>query len=468
MKKLLFIFFTGFILVSCKKDTAKEFDSSLLLSDIKLQLKDSISTNDYHQLDFNNSFVTNNQHPGQSILKIPFKNKSIAEDFILLNVEKNNHFSFGKIINLTKTENQTASVNFEFYGHVEIFSLNRKIMISSDIAKGYVEAFRNAEKNKNLKKQIVVIPLMPDVVIICTYPAYEGGITTSEWYNLQSFITGGGSGGSTGTNGSGGFESGGNDGSGTGASGGYYSQANPYNNNAGNGGDNAGGGGATPIIDEPILIDYELAENLPKIDITKYLQCFSSVPDDGATCTIKILTDIPVDSDPTAFFDWKNGSPGHTFIQLTKVNGSMSVQQNIGFYPVSGWKNIISNAPVEGKFADNDGHEFNASLVMNLTPEKLKKTITHIQYLANFVKYDIDDYNCTDFALDVFNYQRGGMQLEIPLYNIPGGEAAKGTASPHGLYKKLITIKELGNEDSENVMIPGVKGFAGSSNGPCN
>ena len=465
MKHLLFISALGMILFSCKKEISQNPNSISLLTNIRYQLKDSISTNDFQQLDFNNTLITNYSDNNLSFLRIPFTNKSIATDFLLLKIEKNEFFSRGKIINIYKDQTDRSPRTFlQFNGNINIFSLDRNHITHSIITNGYIEAFNTAVKNNILKEAVVEIPLMPDVVIICTYPT-SGGISTSDWYNLQNMLSGGGSSaGSGGSGNSGGF--GGEYGNSGG--GGYYFPSKPNNNAAENGGNYGGGGGVIPKNSTSVLIDYESVEILPAIDLKKYLDCFNNIPDAGATCTIKILTDIPVDKDPNAFFDWANGSPGHTFLQITKVNGNQSVQQNIGFYPIKGWKTVLTTAPTEGKFADNYGHEFNASLTMDLTPEKLQHTLTHIQNLANFIKYDIDEYNCTDFALDVFNYQRGGNQLTIPMYDIPGGTAIKGTATPQGLYQKLTAMKQLGDVDSKNITIPGVKGFAGHSNGPCN
>ena len=58
-----------------------------------------------------------------------------------------------------------------------------------------------------------------------------------------------------------------------------------------------------------------------------------------------------------------------------------SIQQNIGFYPNQGWKSIATPAPIPGKFVDNAGHEFNASLKMSLTPEELQSIINEMLYL---------------------------------------------------------------------------------------
>ena len=286
---------------------------------------------------------------------------------------------------------------------------------------------------------------MPEVVLISSYPPAGSGISISAWYNLVSMLDG------SGTNSNGGD--------------GYYSSGGLLNTST----TVTGGGGASmQDVSQPIYIDYEPAKTLPAIDIKKFLKCFSSLPDAGAICSIKILTDIPVDKDPGAFFDWENGSPGHTFLQIKKISGNQVVQQNIGFYPVAGWKNALTTAPSDGKLVDNFNHEFNASLNMNLTPEKFQQMLTHIEYLSNFIRYDIDEYNCTDFALDVFNSARGSNQLTIPKYDIPGGAAPFGTNTPQGLYQKLVAMKALGNGESKDIIIFGLKGFVGSSTGPCN
>jgi hypothetical protein len=121
---------------------------------------------------------------------------------------------------------------------------------------------------------------------------------------------------------------------------------------------------------------------------------------------------------------------------------------------------------VNGKFCDNGGHELNASLKMIVSAENFKSILTEILYLCRFVKYDIDEYNCTDFALDVFNKVRPN-KLVIPLYDIPGGMAAAGTRTPQGLYNQLKHMKQSNHPEASNIIIPGYKGWVADSKGPC-
>jgi len=65
--------------------------------------------------------------------------------------------------------------------------------------------------------------------------------------------------------------------------------------------------------------------------------------------------------------------------------------------------------------------------------------------LSRFVQYDIDDYNCTDWALDVFNSTvKPSENLDIPRYDIPGGHAYRGSGTPQGVYLKLQEMKNAG------------------------
>ncbi len=48
------------------------------------------------------------------------------------------------------------------------------------------------------------------------------------------------------------------------------------------------------------------------------MNCFNSIPDQGAVCSIELFTDIPVDANPRTLFDWLTNSPGHAFIRLSK------------------------------------------------------------------------------------------------------------------------------------------------------
>ena len=435
MKKQSFLLtFFLVLLFSCNKEPIQNKMDVSPVEKIKAYLKDGLSKEDFQQLDMNKISICSYSNRTK-IAQVPLINTNFTENFVALKISGGGEIEVAKIIgvNLNSIEgsnNRLGSISNN--GHISIQTLKREPVFNSTIINGYISTLHKKETISNLKDGDPYVDL-PVVVVVGYYPP-SGGMFYSTLYNLSEMLGGSNSGG------------------------------NYYQDLSGGG----GGGDATYASTEPIKIDYESVEDNPAIDIAKYLKCFETLADVGSICSIKILTDIPVNGDPSKFFDWTNSSPGHTFLQFTKTNAGNSIQQYFGFYPEAGWKTIASTAPVKGKFADNQGHEFNASLTMNITPDKFRSALNKIAYLSRFIQYDIDEYNCTDFALEVFNSVRAGNYLEIPMYDIPGGTAINGTATPQGLYQKLVSMSSSAGSESKNITIPGVMGFAGNSNGPCN
>lgn len=447
MKHLLFIAIILLSLFSCKKEVTIDKTDSVLIDRIKAQLKDSLNSIDYDALNFNEGIFINLEAKNKSFFRLPFRNKSIESDFVLLELKNDTAFSLGKIIHLQQNAvTATTDTSFLFNGAISISTLNRRMVLNSTISNGIIDAFYAMEQPITGRPEVTSMPLLPEVILVASYPPSGGaGFAISTWFNLLDIMYGA-PGAYNGT-----------------YPGGYY-----VTSGAGGGGGNSGGSGSSYNTQTPNYVDFEPVIITDAIDITKYINCFNAINDRGATCKIEIFTDIPVDGNPNAFFDSRNGSPGHTFLKITKSNGNQSVQQYFGFYPKSGWKIPLTTAAQDGKFIDNSGHEFNASLSMNLTVAQLQTTLIRIQYLAGFIRYDLENYNCTTFALEVFNHTRGGNQLTIPMYDLPGGTSPVGSATPEGLYQKLKAMKEAHGPEAVNITIPGVKGFAGPSKGPCN
>jgi hypothetical protein len=458
MRQFLFIICLSLFSLSCNKVLNKN-NKPAFLDNVKASLKDSLSKNDYDALDFSKSLLSNVDTAKLHLLRIPFKGKSIKEDFLVLRLDERAKIISGRIIKISESADNNLNAGQTFNGNITISWLNRNLVVQSEIENGYITYFHKSSNQRGL-----VVPyeghVLPEVVVV-SYIVHESTISYSAWMNLLSLFSYSYS-----------NQGGGNN------SGFYSSMDFSYSGGGYGGGSGSGSGGgdrkdASELLpdegfeQEIILVDFEPVEKRDAIDVTKYLKCFSNIPDSGSTCSIEILTDIPVDNDPDKFFNWNTGSPGHTFLQIKKSNGSQSVSQNIGFYPEQGWKTLLTTAPVKGKFVDNGWHEFNASLKRDISADQLKSVVTEIESLAKSVQYDIDDYNCTDFALQVFNSVPYSTPLEIPKYNIPGGMAPNGTNTPQGLYQKLKNMRQAGQEYN-NITIPGVKGFVSDSNGPCN
>lgn len=410
----------------------------------------ALPNDEFQQIDFHRAVLTYDDTSSTAILRLGMLGKDFGNEFLLLKTDVEGNIKKGRIVSISGQISSTR----EFNGTIRLNDLSGKEIINSAITNGRVIAFR-AQTNQSMDQKAIapVYPdpyiTLPEVVIVATYSS--GGISPSTWYLLESFFNDYGSGGG-----------------GTGT----YSSSSPFTGGGSGGGTGGGvGTGGTskpPVHDNPITVDYESQYNDPAIELEKYMKCFSDIPDVGAVGSIEIFADIPVDGDPTKFFNWSNGSPGHTFIQLSKSNGTKFVSQYIGFYPKSGWKTTLTYAPIPGKWVDNHGHEFNASYKVQLTGAQVTRAVNEILYLGRFEKYDIDEYNCTDWALEVFNETVSVQQhLDIPKYDIPGGMAADGTSTPNGLYIKLQQMKKAGGAAASGIEIPQI-GYAGESTGPCN
>jgi hypothetical protein len=447
MKQLICIFFLFAFITSCKKEV-KTLDPSDYLKNVRTQLKDSLTADDYAQLDFGKAVLNKVDSVQLYFLRIPFKDKAFANDFLIVKTNGNGIITKGKIVHIDGKVNEYGEgiiKRGKFDGSISISSLDRKDLVSSRIDHGFITAFHPV----NAREAVYGTDELPEVVIVAYVQSFQTVYST--WLYLTSLF----------------YDS---YGGGTGANGyGIYYGSMGGGGGGGSTADSGGGAGYADVatlvtIDQTMLVDVDTYANKAPINIDQYLKCFDNIPDAGAQCGITIYADIPVDSDPNKLFDFSTGSPGHTFIQIKKTNGSQGVVQNLGFYPLEGWK-TISDLPISSKFVDDGQHEFNASYSKVLTPDQLRSVIQEIRNKET-AQYDLDDFNCTDWALDIFNNQ--GNTLTIPKYLIPGSIKPEGVNTPQGLYNKLNELKSESVTDADKISIGFMKGWVSNSNGPCN
>lgn len=436
MKHILLFSLVVVFILSCRKDLPPGDSGYLEMA--KKDLNDSLGATGFEALDFSRAVRARVDSIGFFALRVPFKGKVEKEDFVFIQTNANGLIERGKIVHLKGeiTEEGTGVAKRKRWdGTITLTSLDRKTVFQSPVVNGYITALHQGRAYRTMTE--VVEGLMPEVIITYTIST-SYGFSWSDMYMLQSLL---GSGGDSG--------------------GGYYSSFSGGSSDPWNGSGGSTGGANDPVI----LVDKEYQDSNPAIDVQRYIKCFSSIPDVGSTCSIEIYADIPVDNNPNAFFDISTMSPGHTFISISKSNGAQRVVQNIGFYPISGYKSM-TYAPTAGKLVDNAKHEFNASLSMALTPAQLSTILLRVQQWSN-LNYDVDQYNCTDWALDIFNSVRAS-KLDIPLYGIPGSPMTQATRTPQGLYQKLQQMMGSNNPEKGNITIGIIKGYAGGSTGPCN
>jgi hypothetical protein len=208
-------------------------------------------------------------------------------------------------------------------------------------------------------------------------------------------------------------------------------------------------------------------DTLPGIDLSKYFKCFTYIPDQGATYSVTICADIPVDGNSGALLT-TSFHPGHAFIILTKTNGTVSLSQSFGFYPES-QKLSITGMYIQSKIKDDGlvNHEYDASYTLPNVSQLDFQTVENMAVnLAGSQKYSLYNYNCTNYALQVFNSILPNTPIAVSdwIGSYTGIDFGK---TPNGLYETLVAMKTFaGGVNNLNISV-GPK-YAPFSSGSCN
>jgi len=198
----------------------------------------------------------------------------------------------------------------------------------------------------------------------------------------------------------------------------------------GGGGGGIGGGGSSYFYESPA----------DPIDIQNLLNCFNNVPSTVDTkYTVTIHTHLANPNLPTQVYNFSANDPGHAYITMEKSNGSTSRSLTFGFYPssdtwITATKNAVTSSIGE---EDSDFRRSDARYTVTVT-EAAFNNVRNIAVSKSNKSYDLNDYNCTDYAIDVFNGALGaGNPLVVP-------DSPVGFTTPAGLYGKLSAMKNAG------------------------
>jgi hypothetical protein len=455
MNKYICLALLPLLVFSCSKQPGQSGlsalnDEAAYLSNVKAYLRTNLSDSDFMKVDFNDAVLSKQ---GTSwLLRIALFNIKLSEDFVLLKTDSTGHCSAGKFIRVRRDSSEMRTFN----GKISIESFNHAAVV-----KNFVAGVPTSVKTFGATEQSVddasgaVIPAcgdcLPEVIVVGYLPSgTNGGISYGEYFNLLSLLSGSDPVGSAGAASP--ITGGGGSGTGSNASSrGIYSpiqvQAGP----------------ATVKRSADIIINYETIVPKPGINVSDYMKCFSLVPDAGSECSVTIFVDLPVDDDPSYIFNALTGATGHCFLQLTKTNAFQSVTQYIGFsasQPVA-----ILGATVTGKIVDNALHKYNAALTMSITPAALQTEINAVGAIGNNPSYNIWNYNCVNYALNVLNQIRPLNPLKAVPLDDPSSPLPYST--PQGLYLALGQLRQQNGPDAPHINL-GLIEKVNASHGPCN
>lgn len=150
---------------------------------------------------------------------------------------------------------------------------------------------------------------------------------------------------------------------------------------------NSGGGGTGSNESNDFQMESDTEKRID--DMEEFLKCF----DKNLGATITIYVDQPVANSPQTAN--AKDKAGHSFVSISQ-NDNISV---FGFYPVgtaSPWNPTMSST-----MQDDSNHGFDVSISIVIPP----LTASHVLNLSlNYTStYDLNNYNCTDFAIQIAN-----------------------------------------------------------------
>jgi len=473
MRHLTFITLTLLLIVSCKKEiNYNKHDFSGYVENVKAALKDSLSANDYASLDFKRAVLSKVDSVQLYLLRIPLKGKEIKNDFVMVKTNADGKVERGKIIHMEGADTAFGNSRIKsFYGNITISSLSRNSQLNSAINNGYILAF-HPQMNVRTATETPVYPaiiVLPEVIVY-SYINSSSGISISDWCLLQSLFYGGGGGTS-------GYYSSLDGGGGGGGGGGSYGGGG-YGGGYDGSGDGTAGYGLPVVVDDMVEIEAEYIYNLPGVDLSKMFKCFDNVPSAGATYTIKLCADLPSNSNPNASANFSAASGGHTFLTIIKSNGGTSVTQSFGFYPSSSPSWFDPFAPVTSTIKDNGAQEINASIEMNITESQFNRVKQNATSWST-KNYELADYNCSNYAVDIFNSVRNnplvipGYQIILPGNTNPWAPSNPITVtinkSPQMLFGKLQEMKNNNDPEATKIAVDQSHNYmAPISKGECN
>lgn len=436
--KLAVIAFSIVVVASCRKE-ARGPASPLVgvYPRVLSQLRDSLSPVTYQALDTGQYFFMGLDSGRRMVIRVPFRGVAVVDSSVVVLVDVDGRLEAGRILRLWGTRDGRGLFR---PGRMELRSLAGGIVLRSDVVDGHIVAFNSRSGRIAVDGIKPVVSEMdggedlmshdgsrddggdlPDFVVI----GYLTSGNEDSYVDIEPIFSSGDPADSISR---------------------VYMPVEPRS---------VGGGGglaARPVL--AIQPETEYTDKLKVVNIKNVFNCFDLVPDVGASYTMKLCVDVPVNSNPEALLNLSGAvSVGHTFLVLTKTNGDASITQSFGFYPGEMPSIMVPSASVPSAIKDNGGHEVNLSFSMSISAAQFGTVQTTA--IADAGKpYVLTGYNCTGYALDVFNSVRSSPINSEPVTTMmPGvpGVPMLITQSPEGLFAVLDAMRTGGGPEAGNI-----------------
>lgn len=219
-------------------------------------------------------------------------------------------------------------------------------------------------------------------------------------------------------------------------------------------------------IPEQQEIENNQPATVPEVSNDKTVQIKSAIKNSKAEFILKVLdvfgdlsmneiyqvtlaADVPDNKRPAKVF-YKN-EPGHVFIILEKKDTitNQSIAKVWGFYPVKPVSCVLFKK-TKSVLTDNGKREYNAAITKTLSKEEFKLVKQKAAALAE-KKYHINQYNCYDYAIEIFNSLPGIESIPVTHVKFPFIFGRGG--SPCGLYADLVKLKNSNSAWARFILI---------------
>lgn len=184
-----------------------------------------------------------------------------------------------------------------------------------------------------------------------------------------------------------------------------------------------------------------------EISIQKELASFDTdVP--GAVYKITLCADVPNNKKPHKVAH--NQQTGHVFLILQQMNPQRSdtISQVFGFYPKRGLP-VLFFKRMKSVIKDNSKRFYDAAVSKTLTADEFDAVLQKARELAGYT-YHINQFNCYDYALQIFNVAAADDPLALRYVKFPFIFGKGG--SPVGVFQELKRLKSNGSAWSSSIV----------------
>lgn len=171
--------------------------------------------------------------------------------------------------------------------------------------------------------------------------------------------------------------------------------------------------------------------------LSKTLEVFGELKP-HETYQFTLAADVPDNKRPEKVYYKKE--TGHVFIILEKSDSlkGTSVAQVFGFYPIRPVGSLFLRT-VQCEILNNSGRSYDACITLSLTAAQFNQVTAKAVELTS-KKYNLNEYNCYDYAVELYNSIEGVEDMTLQKVKFPFVFGRGG--SPCGLYKQLMELQD--------------------------